>query len=304
VRLAVVAVACLGLAHCSSRYGKYGVSSSPRLVQLGQPAPKGGGTYHVGKPYVISGHTYVPREDTNYDAEGVASWYGDDFHGRLTANGEIFDENAISAAHPTLPLPSYVRVTNLANKRSLIVRVNDRGPYVDNRVIDLSIRAAKLLGFYDHGLAKVRVEYVGPAPLQGSDDRQLLATLREGAPAPPPSLVRVASARPFLPENSTPVAVAAARPKPSSLPPKRPAAAGEVLKQAALEGSEGVPTRRPPVGNRAPVQTAALPAVGSVRPMQPTSTATLSTVGATAVSAFAPTRYDAPAAFLSGRGLY
>ena len=118
------------------------------MVEPGEPVPKGGGTYRVGKPYQVAGRTYVPEENTNYEAEGIASWYGDDFHGRLTANGEVFDMNSISAAHPTLPIPSYARVTNLRNNRSLIVRVNDRGPFHENRVIDVSVRAAKLLGFH------------------------------------------------------------------------------------------------------------------------------------------------------------
>ena len=161
---------------------KYGTSASARVVEPGEPVPKGGGVYRVGKPYMIGGREYVPQEDVNYTAVGLASWYGDDFHGRYTANGEIFDMNSISAAHPTLPLPSYVRVTNLANHKSIVVRVNDRGPYVGNRVIDVSVRTAKLLGFYGHGLTKVKVEYVGRAPLDGSDDRKLEATLRDGTP--------------------------------------------------------------------------------------------------------------------------
>jgi rare lipoprotein A len=179
---------------------KYGVSSSPRVVALGDPVPKGGGTYRVGKPYTVAGRVYVPEEDVNYREEGLASWYGDDFHGRLTANGEVFDMASLSAAHPTLPMPCYARVTNLSNGKSLIVRVNDRGPYHGNRVMDVSSRAAELLEFKGNGVARVRVEYVGRAPLEGSDDRQLMATLRTGVPAPSPSLVRVASARPFVPE--------------------------------------------------------------------------------------------------------
>jgi rare lipoprotein A len=130
----------------------------------------------------------------------MASWYGDDFHGRLTANGEVFDMGSLTAAHPTLPMPSYARVTNISNGKSLIVRVNDRGPYHGNRLIDVSNKAAELLEFKGNGVAKVRVEYVGRAPLEGSDDRQLMATLRTGVPAPTPSMVRVASARPFVPE--------------------------------------------------------------------------------------------------------
>ena len=169
---------------------------------MGDPVPKGGGTYRVGKPYTVAGRVYVPEEDPNYRAEGMASWYGDDFHGRLTANGEVFDMASLTAAHPTLPIPCYARVTNLSNGKSLIVRVNDRGPYHGNRLIDVSNRAAELLEFKGNGVARVRVEYVARAPLEGSDDRQLVATLRTGVPAPSPSLVRVASARPFVPESS------------------------------------------------------------------------------------------------------
>jgi rare lipoprotein A len=179
---------------------KYGVSSSPRVVAFGEPVPKGGGTYRVGKPYTVAGRVYVPEEDTAYREDGLASWYGDDFHGRLTANGEVFDMASLTAAHPTLPMPCYARVTNLSNGKSLIVRVNDRGPYHGNRLIDVSNKAAELLEFKGNGVARVRVEYVARAPLEGSDDRQLVATLRTGVPAPSPSLVRVASAHPFVPE--------------------------------------------------------------------------------------------------------
>ena len=135
------------------------------------------------------------RTTTRWDS---ASWYGADFHGRETANGEIFDLNSITAAHPTLPLPSYVRVTNLSNGRSLIVRVNDRGPYAHNRIIDVSMRAAHLLGFTNRGLAWVRVQYVGRAPVEGSDDRVLASTLRENEPAPAPWDTRLA-AMPLVP---------------------------------------------------------------------------------------------------------
>ena len=158
------------------------MSSSPRVVAFGEPVPKGGGTYRVGKPYTVAGRVYVPEEDANYREEGLASWYGDDFHGRLTANGEVFDMASLTAAHPTLPMPCYARVTNLSNGKSLIVRVNDRGPYHGNRLIDVSNKAAELLEFKGNGVARVRVEYVGRAPLEGSDDRQLVATLRTGVP--------------------------------------------------------------------------------------------------------------------------
>src|ERR1700735_5336398 len=120
-RSAAAVAACLVLANCASsgKFAsrldpKYGVSSSPRVVAMGDPVPKGGGAYRVGKPYTVAGQVYVPEEDVNYRQEGLASWYGDDFHGRLTANGEIYDMTSLSAAHPTLPMPCYARVTNLA----------------------------------------------------------------------------------------------------------------------------------------------------------------------------------------------
>jgi len=201
--------ACLALAHCAGNTvdSRYGVSPSARLVGPGEPVPKGGGVYHVGQPYTVAGRVYVPEENPHYSAVGIASWYGDDFHGRETANGEIFDADSLSAAHPTLPLPSYVRVTNLSNGRSLIVRVNDRGPYAANRIIDVSRKAAHLLGFTVRGTAWVRVEYVGRAPMQGSDDRLLETTLRQNVPAPAPSDTQLAAASfvPAFPQQPPPV---------------------------------------------------------------------------------------------------
>ncbi len=151
---------------------------SPRLVRLGEPVPKGGGVRKIGDPYIAAGETVVPREDPDYDQAGIASWYGEMFHGRQTANGEIFDMNALTAAHPTLPLPSYVKVTHMGNGRSLILRVNDRGPFKRNRIIDLSRRAARLLGIHNSGTGPVRVKYLRPAPLDGDDsfERTYLAS--------------------------------------------------------------------------------------------------------------------------------
>ena len=204
-RIGAVAGCCLALAHCGKVSGsidpKYGVSASPRVVALGEPVPKGGGRYRVGKPYTVGGRTYTPEESANYSAEGIASWYGEDFHGRMTANGEVYDMEAISAAHPTLPIPSYVRVTNLSNRRSIVARVNDRGPYHQGRLIDVSVRTARLLGFHDRGTTRVRVDYLGPASLGGSDDTKLAATLRRGTPAPGPSEVRMASSRSHGPRS-------------------------------------------------------------------------------------------------------
>lgn len=117
-----------------------------------------GGIYKVGNPYTVMGQSYTPREDYNYSETGTASWYGDDFHNKRTANGETYNMNAITAAHRTLPLPSIVRVTNLENGKSIIARVNDRGPYVKNRIIDVSQKGAELLGYKNKGTAKVKVE--------------------------------------------------------------------------------------------------------------------------------------------------
>jgi rare lipoprotein A len=227
VPLAPLLIAALALAGCSvadklsTIDPELGVSASPKVVSDGDPVPKGGGYYKLGKPYVIAGKRYVPQDNPNYVAEGTASWYGKGFHGRKTANGEIFDMQSVSAAHKTLPMPSYVRVTNLSNKRSIIVRVNNRGPYVGDRLIDLSYRTAELLGFAGNGIAKVRVEYIGRAPIDGSDDTRLAMTLRDdGKPAElnGNSGVMVASARPFVPDVKESVPRAQGVPLPLSRP--------------------------------------------------------------------------------------
>ncbi|MEW9837942.1 septal ring lytic transglycosylase RlpA family protein [Mesorhizobium marinum] len=166
---------------------EYGVKASPRVSTKVANLPRGGGRDQIGKPYKVRGKIYYPQEDPDYKKVGLASWYGDAFHGRLTANGEIYDMTHLTAAHPTMPLPSYARVTNLANGSSVIVRVNDRGPYSHNRLIDLSKRAAEMLDYTHSGTAKVKVEYVGRAPLDGQDDRYLLASYRPGNRAPDPS---------------------------------------------------------------------------------------------------------------------
>ncbi len=240
-RVALIVAAGLTLANCKTTKGfdsKYGVTASPRLYADGDRIPKGNGRYHVGKPYVIAGVTYVPEENPNYRAVGTASWYGDAFHGRLTSNGEVFDMRSITAAHPTLPLPSYVRVTNLSNRKSLIVRVNDRGPFHANRVIDVSSRAADLLGFRHRGTARVSVEYVGRAKIEGSDDQQLAATLRENGPAPTPSQVRIARDRPFVPQQPDTPQVLRRQPTQvaNTQSPRAPAAAPAAYSPASLSG--------------------------------------------------------------------
>jgi rare lipoprotein A len=162
---------------------KYGHASA-KVVADGDRVPRGGGQYLVGRPYMVAGHRYYPAENPSYTAVGMASWYGAAFHGRRTANGEVYDMASLSAAHPTMPLPSYARVTNLGNGYSVIVRVNDRGPYHAGRVTDVSSRVADVLDMKAMGTAKVKIDYVGPAPIEGSDDSQLLASLRtDGSPA-------------------------------------------------------------------------------------------------------------------------
>ncbi len=128
-------------------------------------------TPYAGPPYQVSGRWYVPAHEPNYNEVGIASWYGPTFHGKDSASGEVFDENAMTAAHPTLPIPSMVRVTNLENGRTVMVRVNDRGPFVDDRIIDLSKAAGAALEMHAKGTAKVRVEYAGAAPLTGGGGR-------------------------------------------------------------------------------------------------------------------------------------
>ena len=160
------------------------------------PLKTGGGYYKVGNPYQIAGIWYYPREDDKYDATGIASWYGPQFHGKQTANGEIFDQNAMTAAHPTLPMPTIARVTNLENGRSVIVRVNDRGPFAAGREIDMSKRAAEELGFMTKGTAKVRVQYIGRAPLDGGigDGRAVAETFIAPKVETPPDERRATAA--------------------------------------------------------------------------------------------------------------
>ena len=134
--------------------------------------PQGGGTYKIGKPYTIAGRWYFPQEDPGYDRRGVASWYGADFHGKKTANGEIYNVNALTAAHPTLPIPSFAYVTSIKTGRTVLVRVNDRGPYAKDRIMDLSRRTAEALGIASAGISEVRVKYAGRAPLDGNDRQE------------------------------------------------------------------------------------------------------------------------------------
>lgn len=189
LKISAVLAASLVLANCgTSKSGflasKYGASASPKVVSENQRVPVGGGYAKVGKPYIIAGRVYQPSDPSHYSATGLATWYGDDFHGRMTANGEVFNTFSVSAAHPTLPLPSYIRVTNLSNGRSIVARVNDRGPFHSDRLLDVSERVAEALAFRNAGTAKVKIDYLGKAPQEGSDDARLIATLTtDGSPA-------------------------------------------------------------------------------------------------------------------------
>ncbi len=144
--------------------------------------------YKIGKPYKVNGVWYYPKVDYDYNETGIASWYGPGFDGKKTANGETYDENALTAAHKTLPLPTMVRVTNLENGRSIEVRLNDRGPYAPGRIIDMSRRGAQLLGFSEQGIARVRVQVLkeesqllaAAASAKGGDD---MAPAPEAAPS-------------------------------------------------------------------------------------------------------------------------
>ena len=189
------------------------------------PVPQVKGHYKLGAPYTIKGRTYYPKFDPTYERTGVASWYGDAFHGKATANGERFDKNRISAAHPTLPLPSIVEVTNLENGRRLELRVNDRGPFVEDRLIDLSEAAARELGFKRKGLAKVRVRFMALADATGTPPRPVRVAASE--PAKP----RAPLERPRQAETRLPRSAIAANSAPAAGP-----AAGTSAGACATDG--------------------------------------------------------------------
>jgi rare lipoprotein A len=195
----LIGAALLALAACTTRAPEVGI-------------------YKLGEPYQIQGRWYVPEFDPAYDRVGVASWYGHPFHGRPTANGETFDRNRLSAAHPTLPLPSIVRVTNLSNQRQMELRVNDRGPFVKDRIIDLSQAAARALDVERSGTAPVRVEFLRLADARGVPPEPTVPHAAPSAPAPSatrgvPPEPTVPHAAPSAPSSTAAVtAVAQAQP--------------------------------------------------------------------------------------------
>ena len=171
-RLAVIFLALFVLGACAET--QLLIHTAKKIGQSSkQPGQQG--HYKIGNPYKIKGVWYYPSVNYDYDKTGIASWYGPGFHGKLTANGETYDQNAMTAAHKTLPLPSIVRVTNLENGRSIKVTVNDRGPYAFGRVIDMSRRGAQLLGFHGKGTARVRVRILA------EESRMLAHSLKTGA---------------------------------------------------------------------------------------------------------------------------
>ncbi|MFN7011210.1 MAG: septal ring lytic transglycosylase RlpA family protein [Allorhizobium sp.] len=298
-------ILCATLASCSTTGDKsggkkrskeyfaeseYGVKASPRLVKNG-PVPKGGGRYMVGKPYTVKGKVYVPKDNPAYDKTGIASWYGSAFHGRQTANGELYDQYHLSAAHPTLPLPSYARVTNLENGSSVIVRVNDRGPFHSDRIIDLSNKTADLLDMQHSGTGKVRVQYVGPARMDGHDMPYLMA-----------SYVKKGDRSPVVdPQGQIASGVMVASADPSALP-ATPSYAAPIM--TSLSGS--TPSVPDPSAAATAEASAAfdtlvlLPEFGPLPGQRPLDGHYLRPPVGTAASAYAPAATEAPAALAFG----
>jgi rare lipoprotein A len=222
--LLAAAGAAVLLAGCAE--GTLALNTAKRM----NPPEQGHGAYKVGNPYEINGVVYYPAEDYNYDETGIASWYGPGFHEKYTANGEIYDQNDLTAAHKTLPMPSFVRVTNLDNGRAIVLRVNDRGPYARGRIIDVSRRGAQLLGFEGVGTAKVRVQIMATESKQLADamhqqGRVQVARVQTQPGEPPPlAAPRVdVSAAPLAPPPPPAVAVAPLPAPPPAAPPAEPA---------------------------------------------------------------------------------
>ncbi|SHO60585.1 Rare lipoprotein A (RlpA)-like double-psi beta-barrel [Pseudoxanthobacter soli DSM 19599] len=227
IRKAVVnigfAAGCLAVAGCNANTKTTSLEPKTSTIAIASTDAGKKGPI-IGKPYKVANRWYTPAHDPHYKAVGMASWYGAAFHGRMTASGETFDTASITVAHPTLPMPSYVKVTNLKNGRSIIARVNDRGPFSRRRLVDVSARVASLLDFKRSGSARVSVEYVGEAPQDVDDTAQLLATYSEpGRPgAPLPGTINRDARSIMLASNSTmgagPTAVYSVKSSPLSTP--------------------------------------------------------------------------------------
>jgi rare lipoprotein A len=232
--------------------------------------PFAGGRYQMGKPYQVAGRWFTPHEQPGYDKSGQSSWYGEAFHRRKTSNGEYFDMNTLTAAHATLPLPSYAKVTNLENGNTVIVRINDRGPFVSTRILDVSKKAADMLGYRTKGIGHVRVQLIGSAPLNDDGGRHVLAmnkALRAGA-----SVSQLAS---LSQDSSAPdrIQVAEAKPRKRKVAdvaqvayePPAPVAAGYVIRVALYHDLEEARAAFADVSNYGPTQI--VKAVGANGPL-------------------------------------
>jgi len=250
-RWAVVLMAGASLTACvTPKYAVHGGPGAGPAAQGQATRPPGNGAHGTMAPYQVGGIWYVPREQPDYDQTGIASWYGEAFNLKATANGELFDLNQFSAAHTTLPLPSMVEVTNLDNGRKLVVRVNDRGPFVGGRLIDLSQAAARELGYERAGTAHVRVRYVGPAPLGGPD-----------------AGVRYAKATPAYPTAAPTMVAASTRVSPSSSSRGRRPADEEIFADGGeVVASAGEAPLRPLVAAPKPVAVSSLAPLPDVIP--------------------------------------
>jgi len=209
-------------------------------------APNANGFYKIGQPYQIDGKWYYPAVNWTYEETGVASWYGPDFDGKYTANGERFDMNTLTAAHRTLPMPSIVEVTNLDNGRSIQLRVNDRGPYARDRILDVSRRAAQMLGFENTGTAHVRVQLLQQPTLQA----ELLAQKNGGPDVEPP--MQLAAAEPVATVNEQTLAPPSGNaPPPATAPtaaqPPQPAPRTAASNLALVTPAEAATTKAPAV---------------------------------------------------------
>ena len=213
VRFSLVAAAGLVAAACSTA-----PKPQPVVQDHTVQVPPNAGVYKVGQPYQIDNVWYYPREQPDYDETGIASWYGPTFYGKHTANGEMYDGGQLTAAHKTLPMPVNVRVTNLDNGKSLVVRVNDRGPYARGRIIDLSKRAAELLDVVQTGTARVRVTYLSRADLNGALPSETPAAIASALPAAPSGKVDTSALGVVPGAAVTPPAAAPTLPKPAPIP--------------------------------------------------------------------------------------
>ena len=251
--LGVVAAAVLLSACAEAQLASHAVKvADPAPPQQKTDAVAKPGNYKVGKPYQIEGVWYYPAEDYSYAETGIASWYGTDFHGKYTANGELYDMNDLTAAHRTLPMPSLVRVTNLDNGRSIVIRVNDRGPFARGRIIDVSRRSAQLLGFEQVGTAKVRVEILA------DESRQIAAQARR-TPGP---------------DDEKPVAVPTGQVAVQSLPPPPGATAAPPPAPQAARPTYSTPPASAPAARTTgrPVANPPPPAVAAQDPARPNAT--------------------------------